>query len=340
MGKEKQHKGILHFDSTDILFFIYEKRIPLIVISSIAAIFSIIISYTITPLFRSTVVMFPATNTSISRDLISESYFGSGSIYEIGTEEQAEHLLQILKSEEIKSRIIQKYDLMKHYKIDPDSKFPYTKLQSRYKKNIRFRFTEYMSVLIEVFDKDPQMAADIANEIAALSDTVYNRMLKQRSYEAFLLVKKEYEDMEQNIKSIRDSLDFIRKMGVNNYETQAERYYEAYGKALLDGNTNAVSVLEQKLNSISRYGGAYVSMSYMEEYELERFSKIKQKYAEARLEMEQTLPCKFIVDKAFKAEKKAYPKRSVIVIISTLSAFLVGLIMLIIADQFKSKTKV
>ena len=196
-----------------------------------------------------------------------------------------------------------------------------------------------MSVVIEVMDENPQMAADIANDIAELTDTVFNAMLKQRSYESFILVQKEIDDLNKGIKIIRDSLDFIRKMGVNNYETQAERYYEAYGKALLEGNTRAVDILEQKINTISKYGGAYVSLSYLEEYELERLSRIRQKYAEARLEMDQSLPHKFIVDRAFRAEKKAYPKKSMIVMLSTFSAFLFGLIVLIILENLKSNTK-
>jgi len=335
MGKGKKQAQTFDFSSMDILAYIWEKRNPLIFISALAALLSIIISLTITPLYKSTVIMFPTTNASVSKDLISDSYSGRSSIYEIGAEEQAEQLLQILNSAEIRNRITEKYNLMEHYKIDPESNFPNTKLQAKYKKNIRFKLTEYMSVLIEVLDKDPSLAADIANDIAVLTDTVYNKMLRQRSYEAFLLVQKEYNDMARSLKQISDSLDYIRKMGVNNYETQAERYYEAYGKALLDGNRTAMNILEQKLSTISNYGGAYVSLSYIQEYELERFSRIKQKYAEAKLEMEQTLPYKFIVDRAYKAEKKSYPKKSIIVILSTFSAFLFGLILLILSDNLK-----
>ena len=339
MSKGKKHGQEFDFTSTDLLLYIWEKRAPLFFISILSAVLSMIISFTITPLFRSTVVMFPTTNASVSKSLISDNYSGRESIYEIGTEEQSEQLLQVLHSEEIRSRIISKYNLLEHYDIDPDSKYPKTKLYALYKKNITFRRTEFMSVIIEVLDKDPQIAADIANDIASLTDTVFNKMLKQRSYEAFLLVQKEYNDMVRNLQNIKDSLDYIRNMGVNNYITQAERYYEAYGKALLDGNTRALGVLEQKINTISKFGGAYVSLSFQEEFESERLSRIKQRFTEAKLELEQNLPHKFIIDSAFKAEKKVYPKKSIIVLVSTISAFLIALIMFTFVDNLKLKKK-
>jgi uncharacterized protein involved in exopolysaccharide biosynthesis len=340
MGKEKKYGQHYDFSSTDLLLFAWEKRNPLILITGLAAVLSMTASFTITPLFKSSVIMFPATNASVSKNLISDNYSGRESIYEIGTEEQSEQLLQVLNSEEIRNRIIKKFDLMKHYKIDPGSRYPLTKLYARYKKNINFKRTEYMSVVIEVLDKDPQIAADIANDISSLTDTVFNKMLKKRAYDAFLLVQKEYDEMLRNLKLIRDSLDLIQNIGVNNYLLQADRYYEAYGKALLDGNTKALQDLDQKLKIISKYGGAYISLGYQQEYETERLSRIKQRYAEAKLEVEQTLPHKFIVDSAYKAEKKAYPKKSIIVIVSTISAFLMGLITLIILDNLKHKTKV
>jgi uncharacterized protein involved in exopolysaccharide biosynthesis len=340
MGKEKKHGQFYDFASTDLLLFMWEKRTPLFLISFAAAVLSIIASLTITPLFKSRVIMFPATNASVSKNLISDNYSGRESIYEIGTEEQSEQLLQILNSDEVKSRIIKKFNLMEHYEIDSASRFPRTKLYARFKKNIHFKRTEFMSVMIEVLDKDPQIAADIANEIAALTDTVFNQMLKKRAYDAFLLVQKEYDEMVRSLKMIQDSLDFIQSMGVNNYLLQADRYYEAYGKALLDGNSSALQDLDKKLKIISKYGAAYVSLSYQQEYETERFSRIKQRFAEAKLEVEQTLPHKFVVDNAFKAEKKSYPKKSLIVIISTLAAFLMGLIVIIISDNLKQKMKV
>ncbi|MFW5645498.1 MAG: Wzz/FepE/Etk N-terminal domain-containing protein, partial [Bacteroidota bacterium] len=120
MAKENQTENKYDFSSTDLLIYLWEKRVPLLTISFLAAVASIIISFTITPKFRSTVVMFPTTSASISKNLLADNFSGRASMYEIGEEEQSEHLMQVLNSEEIRDRIIEKYDLKTHYEIDPD----------------------------------------------------------------------------------------------------------------------------------------------------------------------------------------------------------------------------
>ncbi len=337
MAKENQTEHRYDFSSTDLLIYMWDKRVPLLTITFIAAVASIIISFTITPKFRSTVVMFPTTSTSISKNLLAENFSGRTTMYEIGEEEQSEQLMQILNSEEIRDRIIDKYNLMTHYEIDPDSKFPRTQLYAEYKSNIKFRLTEYLSVVVDVLDKDPQMAADIANNIAALVDSVYNRMLKQRAIDAFVLVEKEYNNMVENMTELQDSINKIRTLGINHYESQAERLHEALGQAINRGDQNAVNMIQEKLDVLSEYGGNYVVIRDHLRVEAQRLSRMKQRYQEAKLEAEQNLPHKFIVDSAHKAEKKAYPKKSIIVIISTIATFLLTLITLIVVENIKRK---
>ena len=81
-------------------------------------------------------------------------------------------MLQILNSDEIREQIISKYNLISHYNIKTDEEFPQTNLIEKYKDNISFSRTEFMSVRIDVLDKDPQVAANIGNDIASLLDSM------------------------------------------------------------------------------------------------------------------------------------------------------------------------
>ncbi len=69
---------------------------------------------------------------------------------QIGEEEQAEQMLQILNSSGSGIRLLREYDLMNHYEIGLDSKYKKTKLFKAYESNISFRRTEYMAVKISV----------------------------------------------------------------------------------------------------------------------------------------------------------------------------------------------
>lgn len=326
------------FSAVDLVVFAWEKRIPLIIVTVIAAVISIIVSFSITPLYKSTVVLFPAPALSVSKTLLSDNYSVRGGLLTFGEEEQADQLLQVLNSDEIRSRIIEKYDLKEHYEIDPDTKYPRTALNQQFKKNITFRRTEYMSVLIEVMDRNPEMAANIANDIAALIDTTMNIIQNDRATMALHIVEKEYEEIHKELKKLEDSLKTLQKMGIHDYESQSEVVNDAYAIAVSEGNLKGAEKLQERLDQLAEYGGAYVSVRDQLVYEKDKLSHLKTKLIEARVEVEQDLPHKFVVDKALVPERKAYPRKSVIVVVSTFSAFVLGLILLIIIDNLRKGT--
>jgi len=318
----KKEKQGLNFSSVDLLIYMWEKKWILIIISFLAAVSSIVISLQIKEKFESTVVMFPTTGASISKSLLSANYTGRQDAYGFGEEEQAEQLLQVLNSEQIRGRIIQKYNLLEHYGIDPSDKYPYTELANEYTDNINFRRTDLMSVEISVMDENPQIAADIANDIAALIDTVFNTMKQERALAAFELVKQEYSEAEQSVRSLQDSLTEVG----GDISRSLSRL----------GGTS----IGQIAQALAANGGTFITLTNHLDHETERLSDLRQRYQEARVESIQELPYKFIVDKAYASEKKAYPKRSVIVMVSTASAFLFALILLIIIDSLQERISV
>jgi hypothetical protein len=108
-------------------------------------------------LFESQVILFPSTTNSVSKALLlpQSNGYGDEDIFEYGDEQQAEQLLQILNSGEIRDSVIQKFDLMAHYEIDEDTKYRRTKLFKEYASKIEFARTQFMSVEINVMDTDP-----------------------------------------------------------------------------------------------------------------------------------------------------------------------------------------
>jgi uncharacterized protein involved in exopolysaccharide biosynthesis len=322
----------------DLVRFIWKKKWILVGFSLVAFVASIVISSSITPRFKSGVVLFPASSISLSKNLVETSSISTDNrdILSFGEDEESERMLQILHSNQIKDHIVKKFDLMTHYNIDPTSPFPYTRLDNKYKGNIKFRRTEFMSIEIGVLDTDPQMAADIANEIAAYIDSVIHNMQQERALEAFRIVEREYMGSQREIDQISDSLQKIRQLGVIDYESQAASLNSAYANALEQGNEAAASSILKRMNTLSKYGGIYIEFSRKLEAEIERLAQLKIKYASGKINMEQTLPQIFIVDKAVKSERKAVPKRSIIAIVSALSTFALTLLLLLIIDQFKA----
>jgi uncharacterized protein involved in exopolysaccharide biosynthesis len=334
-------KGSEDFDSSNFIVFLLQWRKPLLYITLIAFVASIIFSspFFITPKFRSTVIMFPTSSNSISKALLSQTAGEKQDILQFGEDEQTEQMLQILNSNKIRDRIIEKYNLMEHYEINPKSKYKNTKLYNAFDNNVDFRRTEYMAVKISVNDKDPVIAANIANDIAELMDSTKNAMQKERALKGFEIVEAEYIKLKTEIQEMEDSLTKLREYGIHDYETQAEMINQQLAIELARGNKAGIKALEDKLELLAKYGGPYVSIRDALEYEKKQLSEIKAKYEAAKIDATQVLPQKFIVNNAYVAEKKSYPVRWIIVLISTLSAFLLGVIVLAVLDSISEYTK-
>ncbi len=316
------------------MLFIYQKRVPLIAITVAALIVSVIVSLLITPRYRSTVTLYPATFTNMSRSLMGPATV-RGDIMNFGEESDAERLLQVMQSETIRDRIVEKYNLMEHYEIKESSRFPHTALNRKYKNNVRSRKTQYMAVEVEVLDTDPVKAAAMANDIAAYADSVLNTMLTERTILAVEVLEEEYSRQMEVRSKLQDSLRRIRELGVIDYESQAEVLNEAYANAILSRDTESIKLFEDKLRVLSTYGGTYLSLRYDVEYLGVRLNTLKSAYDEALINLERQMTYTFIVDRATEAEKKTYPVRSLIVIVSTVAAFLFALFFMLLADALR-----
>ena len=325
------------FTSAVLFGIIIKYRKPLLIVAVLAIVLSSIFSsaYFITPLYKSEAILYPTASNSISKVLLSDNFNNSKDVLEFGEDEQTERLLQVLNSNKIRDRIVEKYNLMSHYNIKPNEKYRYTKLYNEYKGNFKFRRTEYMAVQITVLDKNAQLAADMANDIVRLLDSTINKMQKKVAIKAFKIVASEYMKESKVIEAKEDSLTKLRELGVHDYESQAEMFNRQLAIEMAKGNKPGISRLQKKLDVLARYGGAYVSLRDGLEHDKKYLSELKAKYEEAKVDANDSLPHTFIVSKAYKAEKKAYPIRWLIVVISTLSALLLFIVIIGISNSIK-----
>lgn len=334
MTHQPEEKNV--FNSERLFIFLSYWGKPLAIIGIVTMLASIIFSssYFIKPKYKSTLIMYPVSTSSISKALLSNAYGLKQDVLEFGAEEQAEQMLQILNSNLIRDRIIQKYDLMTHYGIKPDARYKLTRLYKEYENNITFRRTENMAIKVTVLDTDPQTAADIANDIAALFDSVKTAMQKDRALKAFRIVEAEYQRKQADIRQMEDSLVKLRELGVFDYESQTEMINQQLAIEIAKGNTRGIKALEEKLAILAKYGGAYVSIRNQLEFEKKQLSELKARYEEARVDAFEALPQKFIVTTAYKAEKKSYPIRWLIVVLSVFSALFLSTLVIVILENF------
>lgn len=307
--------------------------------SIVAFIISTTIAFLLAPQYKSTATIFPTRSFSISKLLIEQNIGNQEDYMQIGDEDDAEKLLQILNSDHLKQLVAEKFDLWKRWKVEKD-KYAEHYLKLKWDNHVRYKRTDFNSIKVEVYDYTANGAAEIANSITDVVDEIKNNMTKEVAEKAFSVVKEEYENTITRMNALEDSLQILRQFGILDYKTDVEAYTKSYAKALEKGNNAGTKVLEEKLAALKKYGGAYNQISEnLRKYRF-KFPVIKAKYDEAEVNMKKSLPFKFVVDKATPNEYKAKPVRWLIILISTASAFALTILLLILSERYKAlKTK-
>jgi len=313
-------------NSYDLISFLWKNRKPLIVVGIVAFLSSAIVSLLIEEKFESTVTLYPTKTSSVT---FNENITEDQSVSKFGEDEEAEQMLQILESSSIREKIITKYNLMTHYEIDLDAKYLNTALTKTYIENINFKRNNNGAVLINVLDKSPDTAALIANDIASLFDSIKNSMIHERAKTDFVIKKQKLNKIKSQMQSLRDTMTSLSSMGVV--------IDDAY-RALTEGYVNAKDPemkksFKTKMNMTEKYGSVLKSFQIKAGFLSKRLANMETTYEQAESDANSYLSHKFVVEKAYPAEKKAYPIRWLIVVLSTFSSLLLGISGLLIKNK-------
>lgn len=334
MSKETNTIDEGYFDSSNLYVFLYKYKVHLMLIFILSAVVSAVVSLNIREKYKSVAVIYPSNTSSVAKALISSRFGGKTDIMEFGEEEKTEQLLEILNSDKVKSKVIEQFNLMAHYEINPDeTNTPNHDLHEIFDENISFKQNKNMAVEIVVLDHSPDTAAQIAKSIMAILDDAVNGIQKERAIQGYAVVKKAYSDLSSDIRKMEDSLACIMSKGVLDIKSQAEVYGDAYAQAVAKGNSKAVSALEEKLGVLSKYGASYMSLRERLENERLRLSELRGKYEEAKVDAESQIQNFFVVTNPFPAEKKSYPMRWLIVAVSVIGSLLTGIISIFFFEQ-------
>ena len=325
------------YSSKYLCKLLVEYRKPILIILAVAALCAVIFTtpYFITPLYKSTTVIYPTSSNSISKVLISTTYQSDKDLMNIGEDEQTEQMLQVLNSNRVRDKVISRFNLMEHYNIKANSKYPITKLNKLYDARIKFRRTEYNAVKITVLDANAALSARIANEIAEIFDSTMNQMQKEVAIEAFRIVEQEYNTLVDEMNRLEDSLNTLRRLGVFDYESQVEMLSQQMAVELGRGNTQGINNIQKQLDVLAEYGGASYAINERLDNDRLQLSLVKSKYEEAKVDATEFIPHKFVVTSAFQAERKSYPVRWIILVVTVLSTFLLLIFCIVVYDRSK-----
>jgi|JI10StandDraft_1071094.scaffolds.fasta_scaffold04241_5 uncharacterized protein involved in exopolysaccharide biosynthesis len=283
-----------------------------------------------TPMYRSEVVLFPTLTNSVSKALLADQRTTGDDLMAVGEEKDLEHLLQMLRSVTIRERTVERFDLYTVYGIDEEVEYPKAELIGIFDDQVTFRKTRFNSVEVEVLDQDPERAAGMANFICDQVDTVWREMQHQRLNSALELLDAQLEISKVELHGLTDSLRALQRLGVHDYESQAERFNEYIGAAIVKNDQRALKELEERFAGLSEIGGPYIVLSEQVIKWSWRINELRAKRDLVRAELDSRVPFKFVVDRAQVMDKPARPIRWLVVLIGGLSGLILALCLLII----------
>jgi tyrosine-protein kinase Etk/Wzc len=311
-----------------LLTFLFRKRKIILSFSFVASALAFSLSYLITPLYLSTAIIFPAASSSVS---FSEQRNTKASSMDFGEEEQAEQLVQILQSAQIKDLIVEKFDLMKHYNISESDGYKYDKLNKAYEGHFSFERTRFGSIKIDVLDRDPKLAARMANEIVSLIDTVKNNIIRKRTLPAFEITKRKKEQLENEINTLLNEMDSLSKLGVVSLDVRSRLF-----QALVDSkNPQEKKLLQKKIEINSLLGSTFDGLERKRNEKITKLEDFKVAYEQAESDAATDFSHKFVVQRATVADKKDQPKRLIITIIAAIGSFIFIVFSLLLIDRYK-----
>jgi capsular polysaccharide biosynthesis protein len=325
------------FNTENLLTFIFSKWKPLLIISIVAMIGSAIVAlYVLPEKFKATVLLFPSQNNNLSRAFLSEQADDAKDFLAFGEDNNSDQLVQILKSETLMYALEKKFDLIHYYNLQ-DKWDKYYLFKEYYTDLFEYSVTQYESIEITVIDRNPHMAADMANEAAHLADSIMRQIIRSRTLAAFNIVKSEYDSAIAVTNKLEDSLKFYHNLGILQWQYQVKELTAGYADAVVKGNAASVKELSDKLATFQKYGNGFLTISNELEATFEWYKQARASYMQAKTNAEKSIPSFFTIDKANAPDRKSYPIRGLVVAIGTLTALIFSLLVLLIMNRIKIK---
>lgn len=303
------------FNNKSLFLLISKWKVHLLIISIISIAIGVFISspIVITPKYKSTAIVYP---TNIS---------------EYSKESTTEQMYQIFLSTDIKFRMLNAFQLDKHYKLSKKDPLFITYFLDEFNENVNISKTEFESVQITVYDKDPKIASDMVDSMIVFYNDKVAELHKRKQKEMMEIMSKALNEKKNEIDSVESKLIEMRtKYGIINVTSQS---IEAT-KGMIAGNKQAADLYK----NLEQYAGYYKELDSLSWHFRKEYINYKLQYENAVREYNKKITYAQVVQYPFPADKKSYPVRWAIVALTLVGGLIFSLIVIAFIESKKQKT--
>ncbi len=312
------------FDNRRILEIFWSRRYHIVAIGVIAIVLASVFSspFFIQPKFKAQARLYPVNVVVMSE------------------ESKSEQMLEMINSNDLKLRLFETFGLHEVYGIDPGDPLYMTYMLGEFNKNFAARKTEFETVQIEILDTDPLRAAAMVDSMIHFYNQKVRILHANKNLEMVVILEENLRRRRHERDSVASELAAFRK----NYQimdavVQAPEVTRGYMNLLSQGRSGSADfrkVEEIYSNLVHKGVEAQVIESHFN-YLNQHIDSLLNMYHINRSEARKIISYSHVVEHPIVPDKKAYPVRWLIVMVSFLSALFFSLLLFVAIDYSKKQ---
>ena len=327
----------------------------------LAAVVSVVVALLLPNIYRSTAIFIPTNPQTTDPDrLLQENTQMRGQLELGGRAEDLDRAITIGESQPVAELIIKKFNLYQHYKAGPpgdDATDNY--VLSEFNGNLGIVHNERDAIELTFLDKDKNLAAQVANEMVHLIDSVNQQLTLENRRHLLELYRQRYEYLSTSFERSRRELVGARhKYGIFGLEMQGRYMVKqlieteaALRKAEAGGGD--VAGLRRALRGLTRADGG--NLINLESYvagtdsmamfttrvaDLQgRLIGARSAYESAELSIKGQISSVYLVQKAYPATRKTKPVRTLIVLGSMLLTLALSVVFIALLELYRHQNR-
>ena len=250
-------------------------------------------------------------------------------------ETRTDQLLQLLQSNSIRDSLIMQFDLATVYDVDTTVNGGYFALYNEFNDRVEINKTNFESVRIEIVDEDPVRARDLVNAMLKQVNLLARRLQREKSNELLVIAERSLVHAQAKLDSVETRLDTLRvRDGLLDYESQVRELTKGYMRMIQSGApVSRIEEVQGLMKDMEEKGGEFRQLMELSNFFRANYDRLLTEYERMVNDVTKELTYTNVVVYPEVSDKKVYPVRWLILLLTTVSAVFLSFLLLIWRDQ-------
>lgn len=283
----------------ELLTIIYKWKWHIGILCVLAVLASVVFSGPkfMPPYYESFSIFYPSNPAATDRSTLFGEDASNNQISYFGTKSDVNRMLTIANSSGLMNHLIDKYDLIHHYKVNTDNPKHLYYVGREFQGNYEAIKTDKEAIQITILDQDPEKASLMVNDAVNYINEVNNAILRDNKSRTITIFDKELNQKKKEIEALNEELRTLKQSKVNPGREQ---------------------FIESRIESLT-----------------EEINDLQKLYDQYKISADEGFASIYLIETATPALTKSKPVRWMIVAFTGLGAFAFSVLLAIILEKFK-----